>query len=415
MHRMLAWPRTTAVGIAALVAASVALAAPAAGATPMTMYGGDAFDTAAHVGSFVSSGRTSAAYVCTSQAPATRGNTSAALDIPQVGHVGAVTTTIKTLHTSSGPATQTTTRTGATTLFSAITFTSITTVSRVARTAAGYAQTGTTSFAGLTIAGRPTPPVNPSVDQTITLPGLATIVFNHHVPTHRFGNYAMTVIGMTITIPVGNLANLPAGTITIGHGTATVHQPTEGNARGWAFGTHVNVAGLAGSGRTAAVYLPCGGTSGGTKSNHLASITVPTALTTGADSSTSRSYEDHGSTVVRTTNSTAGLNILAGVIKADSIDVAARVSGNQSGVHSRSSTVSIAGLTINGQSHSGSAPANTKIAVPNVGTLWLNRVIKTRYGIQVRGIDLVLNTSTSGLDNGTEIIVGSAFAGVLPQ
>ena len=177
----------------------------------------------------------------------------------------------------------------------------------------------------------------------------------------------------------------------------------------------MNVAGAARSGRTAVVYVPCGGTAGDVNRNQVARASVPKALTAGVVSSASRTYDQGGRTIVRTTNSIAHPNIFGGVIKAKAINVAASAGGDRSGLRTRSTTASIVGLTINGKSQSGTAPKNTKIAIPQVGTLWLNRVIRTRSGVQVRGIDLVLSVTKNGFKRGTEIIVAAASAGVLPQ
>jgi hypothetical protein len=52
-------------------------------------------------------------------------------------------------------------------------------------------------------------------------------------------------------------------------------------------------------------------------------------------------------------------------------------------------------LVINGQLFGGSPPPNTKIKLPGLGTLWLNRVIQTPNSIEVRMIELIVSQNNS--------------------
>jgi hypothetical protein len=55
---------------------------------------------------------------------------------------------------------------------------------------------------------------------------------------------------------------------------------------------------------------------------------------------------------------------------------------------------------------------NTELSIPGVGTLWLNRVIVSPHGIEVRMIELVLSVSVSGNPAGTDLIISDASARV---
>jgi hypothetical protein len=403
----------TAVALAGLVAAAVASAPPAAAAAgKLTFYGGYSYGTAAHVGSYVRSGNTAVTTLCTSQAGVRRTNHTGATSIPNVGTVGAVSTRMRTERPGSGPVSLATTKTAGVHLLGAITASAITTTARVARVNGKITRTGQTSIVGLKIAGHSAPPAHPSVGQKVAIPGVATIVLNRHVKSQAMGTYRMTVIAMTVTIPRGNALHLPAGKIVIGRGAASLHRPTFAAARGYAFGSSVNVAKLAGSGRTAAVYLPCGGSGGRTVRNNVAAAHAPNALRTGAVKSSGTSRDTAGRTVARTMNTTADPKLLGGVIKASAVKVSAQASRGSSGAVRRSNAVTVLGLTVNGQHRSGSAPANTKINLPNLGTLWIHRVIKTPTGLTVRGLDLVLSVTKNGLKRGTELIIGAAHAAV---
>ncbi len=286
----------------------------------------------------------------------------------------------------------------------------VTTTARVARTSDGIKRTGSTSIVGLTIAGHSSPPAHPSVDQKITIPGIATIVLNHHATSNGFGSYRMTVVGLTVTIPRDNSLHLPAGSILIGRGAASLHRQTHADPRGYAFGTSVHAAKLAGSGRTAAVYLPCGGTGGKTTRNHLASGRVPNVLRAGTDASSGYSKDTASSTIASTRNTIADVKLFGGVVKARAVTVHARAERDSSGVVHRGNSVSVVGLTVNGKHQSGSVPANTKLTLPGLGTLWIHRVVTTSTGVIVRGLDLVLGVTKNGLKKGTELIVGAAYA-----
>lgn len=410
--------RATACGLALVVTAGVVSAtlaagpAAAAGGGRLTMYGGYAYGTSGHIGSYTHSGRSAVTTLCTSRAGVSRSNHSGATTIPQVGTVGAVTTRMHTARPDSGPVSLATTKTSGVSLFGMIRASAITTTTRVARTADGITRTGNTGFVGLSVAGHASPPAHPSVGQKMAIPGVATIVFNRHLLSNSFGSYRMTVIAMTVTIPKNNTKQLPAGTIVIGRGASSLHRKTFANASGYAFGSSVHAAKLAGSGRTAAVYLPCGGTSGGTARNRVSKGYAPKVVRTGAVSSTGASHDAAGATTARTTNATARPRLFGGIIKARSVRVIAQATRTSSMAVDRSGKASFAGLVVNGQHRSSTAPANTKINIPNLGTLWIHRVITTPAGVIVRGLDLVLSVTKNGLKRGTELIVGAAHAAV---
>lgn len=411
-------PLVRTAGLSALVVAGVvataALAAqPAAAAGgKLTVSGGYAYGTTGHLGSYARSGRSALTTLCTSKGGVKRTNHTGATSIPNVGTVGAVTTHMSSARPSSGPVSTATTKTSGFTLFGVIKASAVTSTARVARTANGIKRTGSTGFVGLSIAGHKSPPAHPSVNQKMSIPGIGTIVFNQHKLSRSFGSYRITVIAMTLTVPKNNVAHLPAGRLVIGRGGASLHTPTFANPHGYAFGTSMHVANQGSSNRTSAVYLGCGGTGGGLQHNRADHTTVPNALTAGADSSSATSHDTATATVVHTANATTNLRLFGGVIKASSVQVSAQTTRTGAGVVHRATTSKIGGFTVNGQHRSGSAPANTKMTIPNLGTLWVHRVIKTPTGVTVRGLDLVLSVTKNGLKRGTELIIGAAHAAV---
>jgi hypothetical protein len=191
-----------------------------------------------------------------------------------------------------------------------------------------------------------------------------------------------------------------------------MHTPTHHRPYGSAFGTELDAAGLVGSGRTAAVYLPCGGTSGKTRTNAVASVDVPGVLSAGAVRSTGKSTDSSSATVAATTASLAEVELLGGVVELGAVDVAATATRKGRSVALSSAGTKVAGLKINGRTVSASTRENTRITIAGVGTLHLRRVVKTSVSTTVYGAQLVLDTPQLGLKKGTTLTVGSAKAGV---
>ncbi len=194
---------------------------------------------------------------------------------------------------------------------------------------------------------------------------------------------------------------------------------------GYAYDTNTHIGSTANTGRSAVTTL-CTSRPGVTHTNHSSASTipngggtvgavisaarVPSALRTGEATSTTRSVDTATSTLAQTSNRIANANLFGGMIKSGAVHVVASAARNSAGVLTRKATATVGGLTVNGKSQSGTAPANTKIAIPNLGTLWVHRVINTPSGVTVRGLDLILTVTKNGFKKGTEFIIGAANA-----
>jgi hypothetical protein len=269
---------------------------------------------------------------------------------------------------------------------------------------------GTTTLTDVRIAGHAAPQ-HPTADQKMALPGVGSVVLNHQRRSRGYGTERITVTALTVNVQGNNSLGLPAGKMLISRATATLHRPTHRQASGNAYGSRIVSGDQVKSGKTAPIYLPCGGSNGGTRRNN-SGATSSQALQGAATHTTARSTDSAQRTMALVTSTISGANLLGGVIKADTIVAHARATRSGTTLSRSSSGTSIGDLTINGQRQSGTQPVNTKHAIPGIGTLWIHRVIKTPSGLQVYALQLILSRAQDGLSKGSVITLGAAKAQV---
>ena len=404
----------TGCAAATAVALAVAVSASAAGATTRAKrveFGGSAYGSTAALGSQVRSGKTAYSPMCTTTAGSSRVNRTAAVHLAGTGTIGAVTTKVSSVKKGGTLSTVSTTRTGATSLLGGLVHVrAITTTARVSVTGGVYTHSGSSTLAGLTIAGRSIT-ANPKVGQTITIPAVGKVVLNQQASSGSNGLHSASVTALQVVLKVANLTALPAGNVVVGHANATLHAPTHYNAYGSAYGTRVQVGSTVDSGATAAVYLPCGGSSGATRKNSIAGTSLSGVLGVGAVTSSARSTDTSSATTANTVSHIASVNLLGGAVKVRGIVTAAHAVRHGSQLSLSSSGTRLVGLTVNGTARSVRA-GSRGLALPGLGTLYVDRVTKSRNGITVTGLQLVLSTAVGSAVKGTVITVGSATAGV---
>jgi hypothetical protein len=404
----------------AVVAASIAatsavvLIPTAVGASPdaaKVYFGGKAYGSAAGVSSLVQSGKTAAVPLCTSKVGETRADKTAAVHLPGLGSIGAVTNRVGSSGHHSTVSSTSTSYTAKTSLLAGvIKAQALSTQARQSKTGSRYHSTGSTTLVGLTIAGRAMP-VHPTRNQTIGLPGLGSVVLNQQSTSSRDGNHTIKVTALHLLLSPGNMAGLPSGSVTIGHTIASLHAPVRHLPYGSAYGTTVQVGSTVKSGRTAPVSLACGGSSGRTVVNKTAGAHLDGALTTAAVSSNARSTDTASATTATTRTRVAGVNLFNGMIRVHAITTRAHVVRHGTHLTRSARGTSILGLTINGTKIA--APrAGTSRTISGLGTLSFDRAIRTSTGVQVYAIRLVLSATRAGLNKGTVITIGSALAGV---
>jgi hypothetical protein len=184
-----------------------------------------------------------------------------------------------------------------------------------------------------------------------------------------------------------------------------------------AYGSKVTVGSLLRLGPSARIGLPCKGTDGNTLTNTLVNINLPPILSLGLMDTSVAGDSDSGKSFAKATAQVAHLNLL-GLVQADVIRSVAYA--EKSGGTIKLDTKSPDGdeskfltLIVLGASITLDVGPNTKVSVPGLASLWLNRVIKTSNSIEVRGVDLsVLKNNPLGVLLGTTVRLAVAHAGV---
>lgn len=410
---------SVAVAATAVCAATLSIGALAAGATSATAatptyraFGGGAYGSTASVGA-VRSGATASVPLCTTAIGVSTSDKTAAVTLPRIGTIGAVSTNVRSTGTIGATvASIASTSTASTTLLGGMVGASaISTRSTVSHSAVGYATKGSSTFTGLRIGGTLIA-THPRIDQTVTLPGVGKVVLNHQSRDSRYGALSLTVTAMRVNLIAGNSLGLPAGSIVVGHAQASLHLPTRHLAYGNAYGTTAQVGTAVTSGRTAPVYLPCGGSNGVTQTNTTASAAQPGVFAVGLVSSSSRSADTATSTTARTHSHISNVSLLGGAVKLTGVTAQSTATRTSSGISLTSAGTTVTGLTIRGQARSVTVRPNTKISIAGIGTLYLDRVILTGQSIRVHAVELTLTQAYGKAANGTVITIGNTRAGV---
>ena len=400
--------------ILALLGGIAATSAAAAATPTYYAFGGYGYGSSAKLGSLVSSGPTSKVDMCTTNA-VSDSNSAAGVKLGTVGTVGAVQTSTRGTSSSGTLTSTTTTTTGAVSLLTGLVQAKAITTQAVAKhTSSGFSQTGSTKITDLKIAGL-SMSATPAKNTKVTLPlKLGEVILNHQSTSTKYGLHQITVDAMYITVNSGNLLNLPAGKVVVGHSVASLHDAVHARPYGSAYVSQVQIAnGTVTSGQTALSDLPCAGSGGATVSNTTAGVSLANLLTVGAAGSTAVSTDSATSTTARTSASVANVSLLGGKVKVKALKVqaaATKLPGKT--LTTSSSGTAITGLTINGKSVTVSTKENTTVNIAGIGTLYLHRTVRSGTRVQVFGLQLKLLTDQLGGKAGTTITVGFAGAGV---
>ncbi len=190
-----------------------------------------------------------------------------------------------------------------------------------------------------------------------------------------------------------------------------------------AYGTRVKVRGTlppgsgGKSGPTANSVFGCTTIDGLDRSNTIASVNLPTGLgTTGAADTTASTDRYHGSVASRSRSVVQQASLLEGRISARSILVRARTS-RASGDFVNDAAAEFVGLTVDGRTVDESPPPNSQIALPGIGTLYINERVAAKSAdkasLTVKGLRVnVEEENLLGLPVGSNIIIGRASSGL---
>ena len=286
----------------------------------------------------------------------------------------------------------------------------VTTDATVAHTGSKYSSGGNSTFTGLTVAGKSFP-ASPKANSSYSLPGLGSLTLNEQHSGIRNGIPYKTVVALDLKLGSNNVMGLPSGRIVVGASTATLRQ-THRVPTGAAWATQVSVGSVVGSGRTAAAYTGCGGTGASGHSNDLAGVAVPNGVAkTGVAKSTVHTTDSAAKTTSTSVSRIAGVNLLDGMIKVKALTTRANAA-DVGGRHVRNATgTSVLGLVINGKSMAAPRIGQHR-SIPGLGVLSFGYAHKSRTGIMVYGLRLVLGSAHNGVPAGAVITVGAARANV---
>jgi hypothetical protein len=407
--------RGLAVVFTCMVCSSMAFAATETG------YSGKAYGTAVKVApgvTSITSGMTAVSELCTEATGVTNTNSVAGVTLPPLAVTGVVDTSVASVaQTGSTASVSKSTVAGVNLLGGLVTADAVTAESSAIDTAGVFSTSSNgTIFANLKVLGILLP-INVAPNTRIILPGIGEVVLNQQISQVTATAAELTINMIHIRINQVNTLGLPVGTdLIVAHAKSST-LTNVGLLDGFAYGSALS-AGIVHAGRSAYITLPCSGTTNGeVESNDVAGVSVPGILTLGAVHTTAQGSETTTGSSGETTAKVAGTNLVAGLLTADVIMADATVSTDGTTITLGDAGSLFLNLAIAGHPEIGSnPPPNTRVHIAGLGTLWLHRVIQTSTSIEVRMVELVVNTANSlGLPVGADVRIAVAHVGVINQ
>jgi hypothetical protein len=165
---------------------------------------------------------------------------------------------------------------------------------------------------------------------------------------------------------------------------------------------------------------PCSGTNGGTLSNTVSALSVGpggTVLSSGVAHSAAYGFKTATTATTKQSSRIAKLNVLNGLITADAITAVASVDVTATALTPSFTGTTFANLFIAGKKIDVGVAENTVIMLPGLGSVTVKFVNTGTYGQQAVGIEVellritVTTANSLGLQPGTVVVVGEAYAG----
>ncbi|MGI9093012.1 MAG: choice-of-anchor P family protein [Mycobacteriales bacterium] len=204
-----------------------------------------------------------------------------------------------------------------------------------------------------------------------------------------------------------------AGGILASAGTASATTPTVTGFSNEAYGSYVNaVGGTIRSGPTALAEIACTTQAGLSKTNTDLGVNLAPVASFGVQNSGAYTYAVTGGSREMSTNSTATINLLSGLITADSVrtTVSAQIANGHGAV---SITHTLVNLVVAGQSVAANVAPNTRLNL-GFGYVIVNQENKTTSATRVNGtgraLDVVITSAVNplGLGINSQIVVAYA-------
>lgn len=206
---------------------------------------------------------------------------------------------------------------------------------------------------------------------------------------------------------------------TAAHAETTATAPPSVAYTGLAYGTQVSALdSTVRLGKTPVSSVSCTSKAGTYTTKSLAGVTLPLVGNVGAVTTLVRTTET--STYKRTNaqSRVAGINLLGGQIKADAINANASAYAKAGSVNTGVNTLTLTNLTIAGRKISADVAKNTKVTIPGVAEVTVNKQTRAlsstgRYNVATTGLSVeLLKGNPLGLPTSTKINIASASASV---
>jgi hypothetical protein len=277
-------------------------------------------------------------------------------------------------------------------------------------------------FKNLVVAGQHIPDDVPP-NTSFPLPGIGSVTLNRIETSGSFTKDGQIQVDMiAIDVSKANGSGLPVGTkILVGHALAGyVRKEPKAVYNGTAF--VAEVTGNIGNdlknkiGRSAAINIDCQGTHGKTRTNSVGEQDVNGLLALNGGSSTGFGGKENDAFVSRMTASSAGLNLLGGLIKLDGLEAVAKSTLKNGVVTGSADGSGFSGLTIAGIGIPANLPPNSKLPIPGIGEVTVNeQIIGGDGSVVVNGLHIsVTMFNLLGLPVGSELFVAHATSSVAP-
>lgn len=411
--------RTTIV-LAAATAASLAGTMAPASAAPVPIAGFTGYAYGAYVtagsGTVISGPQAVASIGCTTAGGAVSSNEAASASIPVVGSIGAVTSKVSTSVSGSTRAVSATSTTnGVNLLGGLVTASSVVATSRASSTSGTSAGTESSVLTGLKVGGvAVSASTSPNTVIALKVAGesVARVTINKQVKGSTGNQYAVDTTALSITLLQNTKVKLAAGTlIVVGRARAVLTPPTIAFLSGSGFATKATtLQGKVSLGKTALAGLSC---TGGSTTNTVAGLSVPSLLKSGTASTTAVGTVGR-SVSADVVDRISGLNVLSNLISAKTITAhssASKIGTDAAVLHD---TSAFAGLTIKGVAYANAnVHPNTVIKVAGLGTVTLHKVSRTSTALTVTMIEIKLDRSIGNLATGTTVVAGYSTTGVV--
>jgi hypothetical protein len=400
-RRALALFSATAMGGTALVGLSVASPASAAPAATNFALSANGWSTNVVGGALpATSGPTGFALIaCTRLAPRASSNDTAALRVPAgrpLVRVGATDTRVTTARTQSRVSSNSVNNVAGVVVgnkaTAALQINGIQTVGRAWHDGSGYHNREVVTVARVTryVNGNPSPvasiPTNQDLSgQSLRVPGVATVTFGSQSGSVNTRSASARVTGLRIDLTVSRTS------FFVGRANARIDGgAVAGIMGGVAWGSRLDgLRGVANSGSTAAIFLPCMGTNGQWRNRHLARVRIPGVATIGGlDTGVlGRRGSDRAAARGRSTIARAVFGDRNLVIRG--IRATGHVTRTRNGTVTRAATTRVLGIRVGGRTFRVPRPGQT-LTIPRVARIQTKVVTRTPNGFSVAAVRVQL-------------------------